>query len=81
MQRLFNLSKINDRSIRTACIVPKQENRLLDLGDLKSFLKTCLAPFKVPKEFIILKELPKGSTGKILRRELKKQVTDRLKNP
>jgi long-chain acyl-CoA synthetase len=65
----------------TACIVPKQENRQLDLGDLKFFLKTCLAPFKVPKEFIILKELPKGSTGKILKRELKKQVTDRLKNP
>jgi acyl-CoA synthetase (AMP-forming)/AMP-acid ligase II len=31
--------------------------------ELKSFLKTHLASFKVPKDFIILDELPKGITG------------------
>jgi acyl-CoA synthetase (AMP-forming)/AMP-acid ligase II len=36
--------------------------------ELKSFLKTHLASFKVPKDFIILDELPKGSTGKTLKR-------------
>jgi acyl-coenzyme A synthetase/AMP-(fatty) acid ligase len=33
----------------------------------------------VPKEFLIVDELPKGTTGKILKRELKKQVMDKLK--
>jgi long-chain acyl-CoA synthetase len=63
----------------TACIVLKQKDRQLDPANLKSFLKIHLASFKVPKEFIILDELPKGSTGKILKRELKQQVSDKLK--
>jgi long-chain acyl-CoA synthetase len=63
----------------TACIILKQKNQRLDPANLKTFLKSHLASFKVPKEFIILDELPKGSTGKILKRELKKQVVDKLK--
>jgi long-chain acyl-CoA synthetase len=39
--------------------------------DLKSFLKERLSSFKVPKEFIVVRELPKSSAGKILKRELK----------
>ena len=39
--------------------------------DLKSFLKQRLSSFKVPKEFIVVRELPKSSAGKILKRELK----------
>jgi long-chain acyl-CoA synthetase len=42
--------------------------------EVKSFLKGHLASFKVPKEFIILDALPKSSTGKILKRELKDQM-------
>jgi long-chain acyl-CoA synthetase len=63
----------------TACIVFKQKGQQLDPMELKSFLKTHLASFKVPKDFVILDELPKGSTGKILKRELKKQIMDKLK--
>jgi len=62
-----------------ACIVPKQKNVQIDPAELKSFLKKHLTPFKVPKEYITLDELPKGSTGKTLKRELKKQVIDKLK--
>jgi len=54
-----------------AFIVPK-EGRSLPEDDVKSFLKARLSPYKVPKEYVVLKELPKGSTGKILKRELKK---------
>ncbi len=60
----------------TACIVLKRKDQPLDPMELKSFLKNHLASFKVPKDFIILDELPKGSTGKILKRELRKQVID-----
>lgn len=60
----------------TACVVPKQKEQVPDPADLKAFLKTCLSPFKVPKEYIFLDELPKSSTGKILKRELKKQIME-----
>jgi long-chain acyl-CoA synthetase len=63
----------------TACIVLKQKGQQLDPLELKSFLKNQLAPFKVPKDFIILEELPKGSTGKTLKRELKRQIMEKLK--
>jgi len=62
-----------------ACIVLKQKGLQLDPMELRSFLKNQLTPFKVPKDFIILDELPKGSTGKILKRELRKQVVNQLK--
>jgi long-chain acyl-CoA synthetase len=39
--------------------------------DLKASLKARLAPFKVPKEFIVVRELPKSSAGKILKRTLR----------
>jgi len=62
----------------TACIVPKHNDPPLDLTELKIFLKQHLASFKIPKEFIILEELPKLSTGKTPKRLLKKQVMLKL---
>jgi long-chain acyl-CoA synthetase len=41
---------------------------------LKSALKKQLAPFKIPKKFIPVPELPKSPAGKILKRKLKQQV-------
>ena len=38
--------------------------------DLRQFLSTQLAWFKVPRRIAILKDLPKGNTGKIQRRRL-----------
>jgi long-chain acyl-CoA synthetase len=63
----------------TACIVLKQKGQQLDPMEIKSFLKGHLASFKVPKEFIILDALPKSSTGKILKRELKDQMVQQHK--
>jgi long-chain acyl-CoA synthetase len=63
----------------TACIVLKQKGQQLDPMEVKSFLKGYLASFKVPKEFIILDTLPKSSTGKILKRELKDQMVQQRK--
>jgi long-chain acyl-CoA synthetase len=58
----------------TAFIVPHQD-RQPDLNDLKAYLKTHLAGFKVPKKFFIVDELPKNPAGKLLKREIKKQYT------
>ena len=59
----------------TAFITPKPGQKVVS-EELKTFLKTRLSPFKVPKEYIILNELPKSPTGKILKRELKKRFID-----
>jgi len=58
-----------------AYIIPRPGQEL-DPISLKAYLKTQLSPFKVPKEFISVSELPKSSTGKLLKRELKRQVAE-----
>ena len=55
-----------------AFIVPKPGNPV-DPQELKSHLKSRLSPFKVPKEYVVVNELPKSPAGKILKRELKNQ--------
>lgn len=54
----------------TAFIVPHKDQQP-DLNDLKAYLKTHLAGFKVPKKFSIVDELPKNPAGKMLKREIK----------
>jgi len=56
----------------TAFIVP-QKDKQPDPNDLRTYLKTYLAGFKVPKEFVIVEELPKNPAGKLLKREIKKR--------
>jgi long-chain acyl-CoA synthetase len=58
-----------------ALITPKP-GRAPDAKELKSYLKSRLSPFKVPKEYRTVKELPKSPAGKILKRELKKQFLE-----
>jgi long-chain acyl-CoA synthetase len=55
-----------------AFVIPKS-GKSLQAADLKTFLKQRLSAFKIPKEFIMVDELPKNSTGKILKREIRKQ--------
>ncbi len=41
--------------------------------EIIAFCKGKLAPFKVPKQVVFEKELPKTMVGKVLRRELKER--------
>ena len=41
---------------------------------LKQHVRDSLANYKVPREILVLDELPRSSTGKILRNELKARV-------
>ncbi len=61
---------------RVTAFIKLKHGKTLNTGELKSYLKTKLAPFKVPKEYNIIDELPKSALGKILRRELKKTYID-----
>ncbi len=56
----------------TAFIVPR-EGHQIDPVALKSYLKTRLAPYKVPKAYIAVEEMPKSGVGKVLKREIRRQ--------
>jgi acyl-CoA synthetase (AMP-forming)/AMP-acid ligase II len=43
----------------------------VDPVSLKECLKARVAGFKVPKQFIVVDELPKTGTGKLLKREIR----------
>lgn len=45
-------------------------NSNVDEAELKNWVRTNLARYKVPKEIHFLEELPRNATGKILKREL-----------
>jgi long-chain acyl-CoA synthetase len=54
-----------------AYLVPRR-GQIISVPDLKDFLKGRLSAFKLPKEYLTVKELPKSSQGKILRKEVRK---------
>lgn len=58
-----------------AYVVLKDEN--ITTEALHAFCREHLVKYKCPKEIIILDELPKNTTGKILRRNLKDQALSR----
>ncbi len=59
-----------------AYIVPKA-GRTVVAENIKSFLKGKLSSFKVPKGYVVVNELPKSPQGKILKRELKKELAQK----
>jgi long-chain acyl-CoA synthetase len=56
---------------RVTAFIVQREGHRADGASLRDFLKARLANFKVPKEFIVVEELPKSSTGKLLKREMR----------
>jgi len=53
-------------------LVPKDINtEKLDIIELEKYCEQQLGSFKTPKNFILVESLPKGSSGKILKRELR----------
>jgi len=56
----------------TAFIVPR-EGHQIDPVALRTYLKTRLTAFKVPKAYIAVDEMPKSGAGKVLKREIRKQ--------
>ncbi len=56
---------------RLAAWVVLADGAASSVDDLKQYVRDNLANYKVPREITILSELPRGSTGKILRNELR----------
>ena len=51
--------------------VQAEEGATIDEGELKGHCRERLAGYKVPRRIVVLDELPRNPTGKILRRDLK----------
>jgi long-chain acyl-CoA synthetase len=54
-----------------AFIIPRP-GKAFDKSELHAYLKSRLSPFKVPKEYRLVSDLPKNPAGKILKRDLRK---------
>lgn len=51
------------------------ESATFDETELRSYCRTKLAQYKVPRDIRLIEKLPRSPTGKILRRELKSLIT------
>ena len=54
----------------TAAVVPR-EGADVTPDEVIAFCRERLAGFKVPKHVVVVRELPKNASGKILKRELR----------
>jgi long-chain acyl-CoA synthetase len=62
---------------RVVACVSLREGKVASEEELKEFVKDRLADYKVPEWIAFLSELPKGITGKVQRRALKKPLSGR----
>ena len=58
-----------------ACVVPLP-GATVGEDELMAYAKARLASYKVPKQIVILHDFPKNPSGKILKRELRKQLRE-----
>jgi long-chain acyl-CoA synthetase len=64
---------------RVAAFIKLKPGQTIASDKIKAYLKTKLAPFKVPKEYVFMDDLPKSPNGKILKREIKRQYLEKNK--
>jgi malonyl-CoA/methylmalonyl-CoA synthetase len=58
-----------------ACVVPREGREGECAEDaLRGFAKERLAPYKVPKQVVLMKELPRNAVGKVMKPELVKRL-------
>jgi len=59
--------------------VELEEDVIINEKELKSFLKTKLANYKIPKHIYFVNNLPKNATGKVLKRVLREKLDEYIK--
>ncbi|MDP9293862.1 MAG: acyl-CoA synthetase [Actinomycetota bacterium] len=62
---------------RLKAVIVKRGRFELSADDVKKYVKSNLAGYKVPREVEFVKELPRTSTGKVLKRELQDSDDDK----
>jgi fatty-acyl-CoA synthase len=58
---------------RLKAFVVLHEGATLDDETARAYVRQNLARYKVPREVVVLDELPRNPTGKVLKRELREQ--------
>jgi acyl-CoA synthetase (AMP-forming)/AMP-acid ligase II len=66
----------DDFGKRLRAFVVLRDGTSADEDELKSHVRDSLARFKVPREIVLIDELPRNATGKVLKRELADYGTD-----
>jgi long-chain acyl-CoA synthetase len=61
-----------------AYIIPRAASQI-DLNEMKTYLKSRISAFKVPKDLIIVEDFPRSPAGKILKRSLRDLAQTNLK--
>jgi acyl-CoA synthetase (AMP-forming)/AMP-acid ligase II len=61
---------------RLKAVVVTKGSKKLSADDVKKYVKSNLAGYKVPRDVDFVDELPRTSTGKVLKRELKEKDED-----
>ncbi len=56
-----------------ACIAVLHKDKTLELGELRDFLKTRLAEYKIPRKLEIASSLPRNVSGKVLKYQLRER--------
>jgi len=66
----------DDYGKRLKAFVVLEDGKDVSEDDLKAYVKSELARYKVPREIVFMDELPRNATGKLLKRELVKHGED-----
>ena len=61
---------------RPRAYVLLKEGQSLTAEELIDYARTLLAGYKIPRDIVFADELPRTSTGKVLKFELRKQAVD-----
>ena len=61
----------DDFGQRLKAVVVCKKGKQATEKDLKAYVKSNLAGYKVPREIVFMDELPRNATGKVLKRELR----------
>ncbi|NDK91474.1 long-chain fatty acid--CoA ligase [Gordonia desulfuricans] len=59
---------------RVAAVVVPKQGATIELDELREFLGGALARYKLPRELVVVDELPRNTTGKIMKHVLRKDV-------
>ncbi len=62
-------------------VLVMQTGHLADQHDLDAFCLDHIARFKRPKRYVVVEQLPRNATGKVLKRELRAQLTREKNSP
>jgi acyl-CoA synthetase (AMP-forming)/AMP-acid ligase II len=61
---------------RLKAVVVKKKGKKITDKEVKSYVKTNLAGYKVPRDVEFISELPRNATGKVLKRELQEDAEE-----